>query len=382
MTSRARRAAILGAAVATACGLPTPAAAQGLFAIHPSVGVAQSADSNVFSTADRQVDFITQITPILEVDYRRARLAMHGRGSAGLERFAQHHELTTADARQDAGVRVEYRRAPRMVFAGGAEAARTRTPSELSLHTGLAFARARASRVAVDASVTRQIDPRTHATIGYSGQRMRIEGASAVRQDEIRATTERRWSSRLSGTIDYRAERYGFGVEPRGGHVASTAQTITAGLMRAVTGRTSIAIAAGPRLSGSAIAVDLSASVHCRPNGFDYSFTYDRSQTPVLGVPMPVDVQSVSTGIGWSPRKDLSIRVKPAWFTTRISDARATVTRVDLLVEHPITAALSLNVGFDSTRQRGRLHPATTDAAIVRHSAVVRLVATSSRSRR
>jgi Putative beta-barrel porin 2 len=381
VTTRRRSAAILAAAVMTACGLSVPAAAQAMFGIHPSVGFAQSADSNVFSTAHRQADFITQITPMLEVDYRGARLELNARGSAALEHFAQHRDLTTADARQDGGVRIEYRSTPRLVFNGGAEVVRTQTASEFSVQTGLAFARARASRIAVDAAATRGIDPRTDTTVGYSGQHMRIEGAAAVHQDVIRATTERRWSSRLSGTIGYRAERYVFGAENTTGH-SSTAHTLTAGLTRVVTERTSISIAAGPRLSGSGAAVDVGALVRFRPKGFEYSLGYLRSQVPVPGVAMPVAAESISAGIGWSPRPDLSLKVAPTLFTTRVSGARATVTRIDVLLEHPIGPALSLNVGFDSTLQRGRLHPATAEAAIVRHSAIVRLVATPSRSRR
>jgi hypothetical protein len=60
----------------------------------------------------------------------------------------------------------------------------------------------------------------------------------------------------------------------------------------------------------------------------------------------------------------------------------ATVARLDVAVERPLGSHLSLNVAFDSTVQRGQLHGLQEAGSIVRHGAVIQLVAAPARNPR
>src|SRR5712664_250487 len=81
--------------------LPGVAHAQGGFQVSPLFGTAQEYDSNLFwAPFNRQADFITRVSPGVESEYRSPVLNLVGRYTLDVERFADHPELTTADARQ------------------------------------------------------------------------------------------------------------------------------------------------------------------------------------------------------------------------------------------------------------------------------------------
>ena len=126
---------------------PRPSRAQNVFQMRPLMTTAQVYDSNLFFTkSDRQPDFITRVSPGLLSEYRSPRLNLEGRYTLDLERFADHPELSAADARQRAAINFAYRLHSPVVFAGDAEYSTTHTPSELNADSGLFLSRARAER--------------------------------------------------------------------------------------------------------------------------------------------------------------------------------------------------------------------------------------------
>ena len=372
----------LTAAVLTATGSMGVARAQGAFAIVPSIDVSQRFDSNVFSTPSTpQADVVTDVRPMVEAKLRTIPLAIGIHAAAGLERFAHYSELTSAGARLTGGFDVEYRRTPRTTLAAQAEIARTRTPSELSLETGLALPRARASRARGGGSLTRLLDPRTEGRIEVAVQQLRVVGAPAVRQETGSGGINRRWSSRSAGTIDYRVDRFVFDGSRAGTGTAVVSHTMTTGVTRAITGRITLSIAAGPRITAGSVAADLSAAIRLRQDRAGYSLGYSRSQTSVFGVPVPVDVETVMGNVTWTPSRRLHVRLAPAVLMTRADNRSATVTRFELEIAHPVGRGLTLHAGVDSALQRGRLHAGDARTDVVRHTAAVRLVATSARHR-
>src|SRR5260221_136462 len=144
--------------VALACVLlhvgtaPRPARAQGAFQVRPLVATAQIYDSNLFFTSmNRESDFTTRVSPGVLSEYRSPLLALRGRYTLDIDRYANHPELSGTDA-QHGAIDFSYHPTRRVALAADAEYSTTHTPSELNTETGLSLSRARAERVAAHSS--------------------------------------------------------------------------------------------------------------------------------------------------------------------------------------------------------------------------------------
>jgi hypothetical protein len=374
---------VLVLALAAAIGLSRPAVAQGVFELHPSLSLAQLYDSNLFSTAsDRQSDFITRLTPAVATTYRTVPLVLSGRYTADLERFVNHPELTRPDARQQGTAGLAYRPTPRLSLAADLEVTRTRTPGDLSLETGLAVPRSRASRTAARAALTRQIAPRSEGVVEYAFREDDIERGLTVRNHAAAVKARHRLSPRLSMGVDYRVAQHLFG--PSAGLPVSSvvSHTLSAGWRRAMTPRVSLALGAGPRLTDGSLAPELSASVQYLGAAADLSLSYGRTQTTVIGVAAPVDTEHVTGAAAWAFTRDVTVRLAPAFFHSRVAGMRANVYRLAIDLVRPFSRHLALAVTFDATIQRGHLQQVRDVASIVRRTALVSLVAARSGSSR
>ena len=367
------------ALAAAAMGVPQLAFAQAVFELHPSVSLAHLHDSNVFSTAsDRQSDFITRLTPTVETSYRTLPLVLSGRYTVDLEKFVSHPELTRPDARQQGTAALAYRPSSRFSLAADMEVSRTRTPGDFSLETGLILPRARASRTAAHAALTRQFAPRINGVVEYSFRDDSVERGLTVRNQAAAVKAGRRLSPRVSMGVDYRVERYLFGPSTGAPRSSVMSHTLSAGWRRSMTPRVSLALGAGPRLTDRSMTPDVSASVQYRGADAGLSLSYGRSQTTVIGVAAPVDTESVTGAAAWTLTRDVTVRLTPAFFQSRLEGLRANAYRVAIGLAHTFTKHLALDVTFDTTIQRGHLHPVRDGAAITRHTALVSLVAAPS----
>src|SRR4029077_18689565 len=147
---------------------PRPGRGQSFFEVRPLMATAQLYDSNLFFTStDPQADFIMRISPGVLSEYRSPRLALRGRYTLDVERFAEHPELSGIAARQQAAIVLASHATPRVALAADAEYSTTHAPSELNAETGLILSRAKADRVAAHAAITRHLDRATTATMDY-----------------------------------------------------------------------------------------------------------------------------------------------------------------------------------------------------------------------
>src|SRR4051812_17528771 len=103
--------------------------AQSSVQFHPSLTVTQTYDSNLFSTPSaREADAISRLTPGLEAERRSPRSTILTRHSLDVERFADHAELNSMNARQHSFAGWDFRPVSRLSFTAAAEFSRTQSP--------------------------------------------------------------------------------------------------------------------------------------------------------------------------------------------------------------------------------------------------------------
>jgi hypothetical protein len=363
----------LAAATAALSG----AALQAQGGVHPtaSASISQQYDSNVFSTpTDSAADFITRATVGLELQRTTTLWTASGRYVQDAERFSNHRDLSSVAARQRGTLALRYRPSRRTSWAADAEIWRTGTPSELNEISGLTVSRASAQRLLAHSSVRRHLSPITSGTIDYTVTEDHLAGRTSATTHDAFAGMERHRSSRETVTFKYRFREFMFTPAVGGTTFASTSHAITAGWSRAITSRFQLTFEAGPRVTDTTPAADLSASLHYQRVP-DLSVSYTRTQATVIGSPGVADVQSVSAAIEWPLASGLRMRLAPGLFRSELGNSRADACVVAFDVTRPLTRNLTADLSMSSNLQRGGLNPGMAQTSINRHVVLVRLIA-------
>jgi hypothetical protein len=354
---------------------PGAVCAQGTFQVRPFVSATEVHESNLFSTAsDRQRDFITRFTPGVESDYRSALWTLFGRYTLDVERFANHAELTTTDARQQAAVTIGYRPTPRVSVAGGADYLTTRTPRELNIATGLTFTRARADRFLTHASLTRQLDPVSSGTIEYTFTRDRLGRAFDAYMHAASLGASRRLSSRTTVTGRYRAHGFAFTGAVAARSVVMS-HSLTTGVKRAMTRSLSVSIDAGPRVTADVVRAEVSASIDWHGERADLSLAYGRTQSTAIGLVGPADTQSLHATLARTLGRSLEVRLGPGVFRSALAGRRADVYVLGAGVRQRFSNAFALDLAFDGAVQHGTLLAGAAAETIPHHALMMRFVA-------
>jgi hypothetical protein len=130
----------------------------------------------------------------------------------------------------------------------------------------------------------------------------------------------------------------------------------------------------GPQVTGGALAPRLQATLRRQAPSGDFALSYGRTQAVVFGLAGTVDTQYLTAAALWNLRRALHIRVSPAIFQSRLSSSPANVYRLAIDVSKRLTAALAVDVQFDTGVQHGNVF--TTSADTIPHQTVaIRLVA-------
>jgi len=119
--------------------------AQG-FSVAPSFGISEMYDDNLFYRPAAAGDMITRVSSRVDAAFLSELHAFSARYALDADRFADHPDLTTMQARLDAGFEEQYHATRRLTFNGTAAFIETETPSELNLASALTPGRARACR--------------------------------------------------------------------------------------------------------------------------------------------------------------------------------------------------------------------------------------------
>jgi hypothetical protein len=363
------------ALVAAGAVIPATSAAQAVVELQPSVAIAELYDSNVFAaSAAPKSDAITRVSPAIDAGYRTTSWELRGHYTLDADRYARTPALTNAAARQHFDLDFQHDATPRLTWNANAGFTRTSTPSELLDQTGVLLPPAPATHLAAQAAVTRHLSPRTDGTVEFSFTKDGIDNGASVRSQAAAVNAIRRLSVRSSARVGYRAEWFGFGPQPRVSARSVVAQLIGFEWTYAVTGRTSISVAGGPRMTGEELSPDVSASLRRSLDRLKTSVGYQRTQTAVLGVARPVGVESLFGQFEWGPSRGPRLRARPAWFRNRMDGRRVDVYRLDVGIEYPLAETISIDASAAASTQSGRLHAFPADGSIARHTSSIRLL--------
>ena len=372
MTSRRRFASAIVAAGAV---LPATSAAQAVVELQPSVSISELYDSNVFAaSAEPKSDVITRVSPAIDAGYRTSSWDLRAHYTLDAERYERTPALTKAAARQRADLDLSHDATQRLTWNANAGFTRTSTPSELLDQTGVLLPPAPATHLTARATVTRHLNPRTDGTAEYTFTDDRIDGGAGVRAQAAAVNATRRLSLRTSARIGYRAEWFRFGPQPLVSTPSVTAHVIGIEWTRALTGRSSISVVAGPRLTGDQLSPEVSARLRSGHDGLTVSLGYQRTQAAVLGTARPVGVESLSGQLEWGAPGGPRLRATPAWFRNRMNRLRVDVYRIDVGIEYPLAETISIDASAAAATQSGRLHSSFADGSIDRYTSSVRLV--------
>jgi hypothetical protein len=180
-----------------------------------------------------------------------------------------------------------------LAFRGGY--ARTQTPTDLNLTTGLVTVRQLASLWNVGTELVRTTGPRGTVTFGYDYSQNDIADPNATDTlshiGTFRAT--RRVTVRDEFDASYRAELYIF-TPGR----ATTSHVGTAGWTRHLGRSASLTFAGGPRISGDLIRPEFNVTLDRRfGDRATLSAGYSRSQTVAVGIEGLIEVDAVHAGL-------------------------------------------------------------------------------------
>lgn len=361
--------------------VPIVARAQAGSYVTPSFSVARVYDDNLFSTSSqREKDFISRLSPEIQAGYQSARLTLLGRYTFDTEVFADHPELTTAQARQQASTEFQYLPTRLLTLAFDSEYLDTQTPGEFNATTGLEVGRARAQRFSLSPSIAYRFDPLTAGTGGYVFTKDELAGGVLAETHTTDLGLDRRITPRDTGSFSYTFRQFAFGggdtTRPfrSGDTIASSAFTL--GWTREVTPLTSFTLRGGPRFSEGLVDPEVSASIRHRLKRGEVSFTYARSQTTVIGRTGTLDTESFAAAVTYQPLRFLQVSAAPSFFKSTNATFKAKVYRVNLGATYQITKWLSLVGSYEFSLQQGGLGRLRNEE-ISHNLFLLRLVATN-----
>jgi hypothetical protein len=289
------------------------AAAGADFDFKGRLAVAGVQDDNIFYTSQaEQSDVITRVTPEIEAGARSERFSLAGKFSLDAERFAEHTELDTNQARQFAGLDLESRLSRPVTFALHGDYLSTLSPGDLNLATGLAGGRARARRLAVNPSVKWKSSAVTAGTISGTFSKDDLAGGVATNTRSAGLDFEHHVSRRDTVSAGYSLSRYDFE-----GSVPVTAHLLSVGWDRRVGARSNIALRAGPRYSEGRLDPEGSLALQVGVRRTQTSLTVSRSLTTVIGLAGTVVSDSVLAGFSYEPSPSIRMSATPGFYRIR-----------------------------------------------------------------
>ena len=337
-------------------GIPAAALAQTGWVILPSFSLAEEFDDNVFvSTTDPKSDFITRMTPGLQLGYRSVPFTLLASGSIDAEIYANNSELSDAANRKRAALEVKYLPFSLLTVSLNVTYFETNTPSELVPTTGLQLARNRATQLAIIPAATYQITSVDTATASYAFFHDTVEGSLDNDTHRVKLGYARQLTALDTGFINYRLL-----VFENQGNPTTITNTPTLGWKRQLTPNTVLTLEGGPRLvSGGPSFIDDTVEPEAHAS-LEHSFKlakvaleYHRTEAIVVGRPGKVELESVSGSLEIEPMRLLKLRFQPGYYRTfGGEDPTATVYGFLLGALYPIKSWLTARLDYRFAYQK------------------------------
>ena len=390
---------LLGGILGTAGGV---AQAQ-VITLTPSLTISEGYDDNIlFSSTDRQSDFVTSVIPALRLTIKDSPWDVTLDASARGMYYANRTELNSSTGYQNGSLAVTFRPTPRLTATLTDTFNRSLNPADVDTETGITTGRFTTYSNTVAPAVSYQITPLTTVGLQYAFGIFRSDSPTTPDQDTHAAglSVEHQFTPRTSGTLRYAFNR--FRVE---GSPDQDAHSPRIGLAYAVSPTIRISADAGVLFfegAGGSSETTASGSLQYTQDFSQgrFSLAYDRSAgaagfTGVVGVSQGITAtasytpaREVTLGVGSGVRATDEVgtleEVRQAFFTAtatftpardltlaldsgvRITDS---VNRVeDFLVyeggvraDYRILQWLSMNASYRRTRQDDNTGPNDLD---------------------
>jgi hypothetical protein len=343
---------------ATACAAP------GYYVV-PSVSVEAVYDDNLFfASEDEQSDFITRVSPALEVGHEGRKLSWSGRAGVDAEAYASESELNSADVRQVAGVDVEYLPTSRLTLNAAAEYTKTETPVDLSIIPGgaipgLLVGRAEAERTTLSSAASYRMTALTQGTVAFTHANEQLNNVAETDTSIAEAWIDQRLSEVNTLSYGYIHRRYEFD-DSSGLLLTNESDQDTdipwIGLAHQLNERTLISARAGPRLGDDSSDAYVLASLQYRLTDGELRVDYQRDETTLLGVSGNLELEAIYASIRRQFGTQLEVQFTPGYAKVSQAGFSTDIYNVSVGAVYKIDESISLTATYDHNLQE--VHPA------------------------
>jgi hypothetical protein len=362
---------LMGAVAVCQFALPRVARSQSRVVFVPSVSVSSVFDDNPFATTTGSADQLTLLTPGIAGLFATPVVNINGLYTFEMQRSIDHPALNNLDARRHGMLTAAFRQNSKSTLTVDGNYDRTDTAGDLNFVTGLLLERRRAQRWQVGPSMVYQLAPRTIISAGYTWTNEGIEGTPAEDEHVVRADVTRQLSPRSAASVGYLERRFVNEIDTRTSYAPLVGWTYRA------TPFTRLTLQAGPRRSarGGVAPEVVAAFARKGTHLIGFGLDYWRGESITLGVIGPVEVNSATAQVTSPVIKNFALGLYGGFFNIdTISQGKARVYHGEILaVRTPIGP-------YGADFQRGDVRTSLlSDETVVRHIVRLRLIATPPR---
>lgn len=338
--------------LALAAALTPPALLAGTdwFAV-PSLAIAQRYDDNLFSSATQpEDDRVTQATPGVEAGARSSRSELRARYSLDDETYAEHSELDSDRARERAGLDLRYEADRTTTVTAQGAYTRTQRPGELNPDVGVESARGSAEGLSLGSSLANRPDAVTLRTVGYTYGQERLAGRPGSDTHAWTLESDQGVSRTDTLLLGYSYRRFLFD-----GQGDVDAHSLSAGVTREFSQRTSATVKGGPRYSQGSVDPEVSLSMRHRFDPGSLSLAYGRGLSTAIGEAGTVKTETLEAILLRPIGRDFELRATAAWLSSERADRRAQVGRMALEASYRVNEPLFVFASWQGSAQHGSL---------------------------
>jgi len=348
------------AAQATGCATP------GFFAI-PEVTITEVYDDNLFyasESEDETSDFITRVSPALEVGYESETLSLTGSYRFDAEAYASESDLNDAQVRQFADLGVEYLPTDRLTLSALADYTKTDTPLDLTLIPGgsipgLLLGRAEAERTMIHSEGNYRLTPLVTGSLAATWTDEELEDVGTSDTSALEAWFDQRLSETNSLSYgylyrEYRFDQFGINGElgpslTRGSTQDSNTPWI--GLTHQFNARSRVVGRAGPRFNDGSVDPFVLISFQHQIDEGEVRVEYQRDESTLLGEPRKLDLEALYATISRRFGTRLDVQITPGYARLDQPDSSVDIYNLGLGAVYKINEAVFLTASYDFNYQ-------------------------------
>jgi opacity protein-like surface antigen len=357
---------------------PPPAPRNG---VQPFVMVGVRFDDNVFSRSKTAAtaDSILRVTPGVIAVRTRPTLTLSASYMLDAERYQDHPNLTTPQARQTGSLTMTLRPDARTAVVLRSGYFRTLDASELNQTSGLTTIRARAQRWQVGAGLRRTLTPRVTMEMGYDFSHDAIVLRDATQTHMVDGRFTRLFSQHAAVYGRVTVRRFDFGS------AAAMSTLFTAAGWSLTTNVLHVSVEAGPQqLSGAGASTTIGpaveASIGRQVDVADITLSYGRGQTTALGLSNAIRSDHLQVATVWRRRGPLpgpgqgpqaaQLTLRGGFYRNQLGATSTRTYQFSAEFLKGLTSRMAILLGYDTSAQNGQLGAGGTAPGGIRRNQI------------